>query len=128
SREALDARAGHIDAATGMQLVGRLDVDGRKSDLASEAASGDNAAIDEIRAAQSQRDGAHGAFVDGIAHDRARDADSADTNFFDAVDREAVPRAGGLELREISFAAGTETEVAADADLLDLERRHEELV
>src|SRR5579859_262599 len=40
TRETLEARRRDVDTAAGVELVRRIDVDGRKSDLAPEAAAG----------------------------------------------------------------------------------------
>jgi len=112
TRETLEARCGDVDAAAGVQLVGRIDIHRRKSDLAPEPPAGRDAAVDEIGAAEEQGGGAHGAFADRIAEDRARDADAAHADFVDALHRKTELRAGFFEFREIAFAPRAEAEVA----------------
>src|SRR5256885_2385085 len=51
SREALETRRRDVNPTAGEKLVGRIDVDRRESDLAAETASGDHAAVDEVRTA-----------------------------------------------------------------------------
>src|ERR1043165_4617894 len=84
--EALEARRGDEDAAVGIELVERIDVDGREADLAPEAAAGGDEAVDEVRASQREGDGAHGAARDALADARAGDADAADAHLVDAVE------------------------------------------
>src|SRR5437588_7137093 len=109
-----------------MQLVGRIDVDSRETDLAPEPAAGGDAAIDEVRARQGRSHGPHRPFLNGIADERTGDADAADLYLVDSLHREAVLLAGRFQFREIAFASGAETEVASDADVADLQRGHQE--
>src|SRR5439155_16975365 len=90
--EALETGRGHVDAAAWIELVRRIDVDGRKSDLPAQASSGNNATVDEIRPPEGQGDGAHGAFVDGVAHIRARGADASNAHLVDAFHFETQTR------------------------------------
>src|SRR5438132_7309115 len=111
-----------------MQLIRGIDIDGRESDFASQLAPRPNASVDEICATEGQRYGAHRSFVDGIAHDGARDANAANAHFIDSLNRDSVARAGGLQLVEVSLAAGAETEITADAHFLHVEGRDQELL
>src|SRR5262249_37789204 len=83
--EALEARRGDVDAAAGEELVRRVDVHRRKTDLAPEPPPGGDAALDEVRAAEGEICAADGAFGDGVAHDGARHADPSQAHVVDAA-------------------------------------------
>src|SRR5437867_11421221 len=102
--EALEARGGDVHAAARIELIEGIDVDRGDAELPSEATAGSHAPVDEVRAAQGQSDGAHGALEDGVAHQRAGDADAADSHVVDAFDAEAMSRAGALQFGQISLA------------------------
>src|SRR2546428_9972178 len=84
--EALQARSGHIDAAAGKELVRRIDVDSGESDLTSEPAPGDDAAVDEIRSSERERHCAHRSFVDRVSNDRARHTNAAAADIINPLD------------------------------------------
>src|SRR5437867_2511562 len=120
-REALEPRSGHVDAGAGVELVRWFDVDGWEADLAAQAASGNDTAVDEVCAAESQRHRTHRSFGDGIAYDRAGDANAANAHLVNTLDGESQPRTGCLELRQIAFASRAETEIASDVHVVDLQ-------
>src|SRR5438132_4361782 len=126
--EAFESRGADIHAAAGIELIEWIDVDRGDAELASEAAASGHAPVDEMGAAEGQSDGAHGALEDGVAHQRAGDADAADGHVVDAFDPEAMSRARALQFAQISLAARAEGEVAADADLADPKRGDEEFI
>src|SRR5438105_14463068 len=98
-----------------MQLVRRIDIHRRKSDFASKAPAGDDAAIDEVRSPEGQRNCAHRPFVDRIADDRAGDADPATAHFVDALHGKSKTFAGSLQFFEVALASRSETKIAADS-------------
>src|ERR1044071_355429 len=125
--EALEARRGDEDAAVGIELIERIDVDGGEADLAPQAAAGGDDAVDEVGAPEGEGHGAHGPARDSSADARAGDADAAYAHLVDALYGEAELLSRGLQLLEMPFASRAEGEVAADAHFRDLQRADEEL-
>src|SRR5438309_1995781 len=112
--EALEARRRDIDAGAGKELVRRIDVHGRETDLPPQTPAGRHPAVDEVRPAEGEIDDVHRPFADRLADERRRDADAAQLHVVDSSDAESVLGAGALQLGEVAFASGAEGEVAAD--------------
>src|SRR5438270_356093 len=83
-----------VDAAAGEKIICRIDVDGRKSDLAAEFSSGGDAAVDEVRAAEGEIDDVDRSFGDGVADERRRHADAANPHVAHSFDAKSGSRPG----------------------------------